>query len=141
MIGFRAYGQRDPVNEYKSESFHLFEAMLAKLREATVGQLMHIQLAPEDHVPSVDDLEPPPMYGHHINPLTGVDEFEQANRALSAEGRAPVQLLERREPTEKRRADDAADPNNPETWGRVARNASCPCGSGKKFKHCHGKHG
>ncbi len=139
VIGFRAYGQRDPVNEYKSESFHLFEAMLAKLREATVGQLMHLQLAPEEHVPSVDDLEPPPMYGHHINPLTGVDEFEQANRALSAEGRAPVQLLERREPSD-RRSDEAFDPKNPETWGRVSRNAPCPCGSGKKFKHCHGKH-
>ncbi len=140
VIGFRAYGQRDPVNEYKSESFHLFEAMLAKLREATVGQLMHIQLAPDEHVPSIDDLEPPPMYGHHIDPVTGLDEFEQANRALAAEGRAPVQLLERRAPAVVRQADESIDPKNPETWGRVARNQSCPCGSGKKYKHCHGKH-
>ena len=140
VIGFRAYGQRDPVNEYKSESFHLFEAMLARLREATVGQLMHLQLAPEDHVPSVDDLQPPPMYGSHIDPVTGLDEFAQAERALSAEGRDPVQLLERRSPLAVRKSDESFDPNNPETWGRVARNQPCPCGSGKKFKHCHGKH-
>ena len=47
VIGFRSYGQRDPLNEYKSEGFHLFEAMLANLREAVTGQLMHIQGVPE----------------------------------------------------------------------------------------------
>ena len=120
VIGFRAYGQRDPVNEYKSESFHLFEAMLAKLREATVGQVMHIQLAPEEPVPSVDDIELPPMEGHHIDPLTGTDDFAQAERVLAAAG--------------------PFDANKPATWGRVSRNQTCPCGSGKKYKHCHGKH-
>ena len=140
VIGFRAYGQRDPVNEYKSESFHLFEAMLTKLREATVGQLMHIQLAPEQPVPSVDDLELPQMEAHHIDPLTGTDEFEQADRVLAAAGREPVQVLERRAPAAVRKTDGQVDPNDPNTWGRVARNAPCPCGSGKKYKHCHGKH-
>jgi preprotein translocase subunit SecA len=140
VIGFRAYGQRDPVNEYKSESFHLFENMLIRLREATVGQLMHIRLSPEDHVPSVDDLTLPPMEAHHIDPFTGTDELEMANAALAAEGRAPVQVLERRMPAAVRKADDAVDPQNPASWGRVARNQVCPCGSGKKYKHCHGKH-
>ena len=141
VIGFRAYGQRDPVNEYKSESFHLFEGMLSKLREATVGQLMHVQLSPEEHVPSVDDLELPAMEAHHEDPFTGTDEFQMANAALAAEGRAPVQLLERRAPTVLRKPDDGVDPQDPSTWGRVARNQPCPCGSGKKYKHCHGKHG
>ena len=140
VIGFRAYGQRDPVNEYKSESFHLFEGMLTKLREATVGQLMHVQLSPEEHVPSIDDLQLPEMEAHHIDPFTGSDEFQMANAALAAEGRAPVQLLERREPAVLRKPEDAVDPNDPSTWGRVARNQICPCGSGKKYKHCHGKH-
>ena len=140
VIGFRAYGQRDPVNEYKSESFHLFEGMLTKLREATVGQLMHLQLAPEEPVPSVDDLQLPEMHGHHEDPFTGSDEMQMANAALAAEGRAPVQLLERRAPAVVRRTDDSVDPNDPSTWGRVARNQPCPCGSGKKYKHCHGKH-
>ncbi len=145
VIGFRAYGQRDPVNEYKSESFHLFEAMLAKLREATVGQIMHIRLAPEDPVPSIDDVALPAMEGHHIDPLTGTDEFEQASasRVLSAASdRAPVQVLERRAPTTVRsKSEGGIDPNDQSTWGRVSRNQPCPCGSGKKYKHCHGRHG
>jgi preprotein translocase subunit SecA len=140
VIGFRAYGQRDPVNEYKSESFHLFEAMLTRLREATIGQLMHIHLAPEEPVPSVDDIELPPMEAHHIDPNTGEDELAMANAALAAEHRAPVQVMERRAPAVVRKADDAIDPKNPATWGRVARNEKCPCNSGKKYKHCHGRH-
>ncbi len=140
VIGFRAYGQRDPVNEYKSESFHLFENMLSRLREATVGQLMHIQLSPEQPVPSVDDLELPPMEAHHIDASTGEDELAMANAALAAEGRAPVQVLERRAPAVVRKAEAAVDPQNPATWGRVSRNEKCPCNSGKKYKHCHGKH-
>ena len=140
VIGFRAYGQRDPVNEYKSESFHLFEAMLSRLREATVGQLMHIRFSPEEPLPSLDDVALPPMEAHHIDPFTGEDELAMANAALAAEGRVPVQLMERRAPTGVRQSDDAVDPKNPDTWGRVARNQLCPCGSGKKYKHCHGKH-
>ncbi len=141
VIGFRAYGQRDPVNEYKSESFHLFEGMLTRLREATVGQLMHIRLAPEDHVPSVDDLDLPEMEAHHIDPFTGQDELAMANAALAAEARGPVQVLEKRTPTAVRKADAGSNPDDPATWGRVARNQICPCGSGKKYKHCHGRHG
>ncbi len=141
VIGFRAYGQRDPVNEYKSESFHLFESMLTRLREATVGQLMHIQLAPEQPVPSVDDIELPPMEAHHIDPNTGEDELAMADAALAAEGRAPVQVIEKRTPVSLRKAEgEISDPKNPATWGRVARNDKCPCNSGKKYKHCHGRH-
>jgi preprotein translocase subunit SecA len=72
--------------------------------------------------------EPPPlprMEAHHINPLTGEDEMD-GTPALSARG------VRQREPGV------AVDPNDSNTWGKVSRNAACPCGSGKKFKHCHG---
>ncbi len=142
VIGFRAYGQRDPVNEYKSEAFLLFETMLARLREATVGQLMHVELAPQDHVPSIDDIADnlPPMEAHHIDPTTGEDELALANAALAAESRVTSAAV-RQSPVQLRRPDDAElDPKNPATWGKVSRNAPCPCGSGKKYKHCHGRH-
>jgi len=65
------------------------------------------------------------MEAHHIDPLTGEDELA-APPKLSTKG---VRIRE---------ASDTVDPNNPSTWGKVSRNAECPCGSGKKFKHCHG---
>jgi preprotein translocase subunit SecA len=141
VIGFRAYGQRDPVNEYKSESFHMFEAMLAKLREATVGQLMHIELQPQDPVPSVDDLRPPEMHASHPAFNAAPEELALVDAVLAAEGRpAPAPVAERRAPVVRQAASDTVDPQNPATWGKVSRNAPCPCGSGKKYKHCHGKH-
>ena len=136
VIGFRAYGQRDPVNEYKSEGFHLFENMLSQLREATVGQLMHVQLAPEDPVPSIDDIPLPEMHAHHIDATTGEHELAMVNAVLAAEREGGVAVAERRAPV---RAGDV-DKSDPSTWSRTSRNAPCPCGSGKKYKHCHGKH-
>ncbi|HEX3483480.1 MAG TPA: SEC-C metal-binding domain-containing protein, partial [Micropepsaceae bacterium] len=123
-VGLRGYGQRDPLNEYKSEALTLFEGLLARLRTDVVRQLMHVQVRTgEPPVP-----EPPPlprMEAHHINPLTGEDEIGN-NAPLAAKS---VRL---REPGA------AVDPNDVSTWGKVSRNAACPCGSGKKFKHCHG---
>ena len=86
VIGLRGYGQRDPLNEYKSESFTLFEHMLARLREEVTGQLMHVELAHRDEVPPLEGAELPPMEAHHANPLTGEDEFalETANAGPSA---------------------------------------------------------
>jgi preprotein translocase subunit SecA len=75
-----------------------------------------------------------------MDPNTGEDELAMANAALAAEGRAPVQVMERRAPAVVRKADEALDPNNPATWGRGALNEKCPCNSGKKYKHCHGRH-
>jgi preprotein translocase subunit SecA len=140
VINFRAYGQRDPVNEFKSESFTLFESMLSHLREAVTSQLMHVRFSngavPED----VEEFELPPMQAHHVNPMTGEDEFELAEAALSSQSRAPEPMRARPEPVKSRSKNGAIDPNDEATWGRVARNAPCPCGSGKKYKHCHGKH-
>ncbi len=140
VIGFRAYGQRDPLNEYKSEAFVLFEAMLANLREAVTGQLMHVELAPPEEQPALQPVELPEMRAHHIDPVSGLDEFALADAALAAEVRGPAGGGERqRPPLQTRKKSDAVNPADAATWGKIARNASCPCGSGKKYKHCHGK--
>ena len=120
VIGLRGYGQRDPLNEYKTEAFALFESLLERLREMVTGQLMHAQLVREQPTPQQ---ELPPMEAHHINPQTGEDEMALAD----------VDVMTVPRPTAQRSADD------PSSWGKVGRNEPCPCGSGKKYKHCHGK--
>jgi preprotein translocase subunit SecA len=142
VIGFRAYGQRDPLNEYKTEAFVLFESMLARLREATTGQLMHVELAPPEEQPALQPVELPEMQAHHIDATTGLDEFglelAMADAAIAAGGRGRPEA-QKQAPLLTRKALGDVDPNEPATWGKVARNAPCPCGSGKKYKHCHGK--
>jgi preprotein translocase subunit SecA len=139
VIGFRAYGQRDPLNEYKSEAFTLFEVMLAKLREATTGQLMHVELAPPEEQPLLQPVELPPMEGHHFDPVTGLDEMAMADAAIAAERYGGSS--DKRAPVLTRTKEAAGfNRNDPSTWGKVSRNNSCPCGSGKKYKHCHGRH-
>ncbi len=139
VIGFRSYGQRDPLNEYKSEGFVLFEALLTNLREAVTGTLMHIQSVPAEE-DEMREVELPPMQAHHVDPFTGEDELAMADAVLAAEGRPGAMLAERRAPVQTRKSGSAVNPKDPATWGKVARNQACPCGSGKKYKHCHGKH-
>ena len=100
VVGFRGYGQRDPLQEYKGESFELFQSMLANLRQAVCAQLARVELAPQEPRPA-----PAP------NGLPALDGDAEFN------------------------AQDL-----PEEWLGTGRNAPCPCGSGKKFKHCHGKY-
>jgi preprotein translocase subunit SecA len=123
-VGLRGYGQRDPLNEYKSEAFALFEALLSKLRFDTVRQLMNVQInvAPQEELPQP---QLRPMHASHINPLTGEEEVDDRPEV------AGYRL-------NKNAPEVAVDPNDPRTWGKVQRNALCPCGSGRKFKHCHG---
>jgi preprotein translocase subunit SecA len=121
-VGLRGYGQRDPLNEYKSEAFELFEALLAKLRTDVARQLMHLQINMEAPPPPME-LNLGPMQASHINPLTGEDEMAPPGMI-----RSRISRLEQ----------VPVDPNDPGTWGKVQRNAPCPCGSGRKFKHCHG---
>ncbi len=141
VIGFRAYGQRDPLNEYKTEAFVLFEAMLAKLREAVTGQLMHIEMAPIEEQPIMQPVELPPMHAHHIDATTGLDELALVDAVLTAEHQPRAAAPEKRAPMQTRKAagNGGVNPTDPATWGRVSRNQACPCGSGKKYKHCHGK--
>jgi preprotein translocase subunit SecA len=140
VIGFRGYGQRDPLNEYKSESFQLFETMLVNMREAVTGQLMHLQRMPDEGEELYQPVELPPMHAHHTDPFTGRDEFAMADAVLAAGERPDSQEQARRAPLQTRRAATSLNPKDPSTWGKVARNAACPCGSGRKYKHCHGKH-
>jgi preprotein translocase subunit SecA len=116
-VGLRSYGQRDPLNEYKSDSFELFEGMLSKLRSEVIQQVMQVQIQTGAPPPELEPQPLPAMQASHIDPLTGEDEFAHA-RAAAAQG--------------------SLNPDNPATWGNVQRNAPCPCGSGRKFKHCHG---
>jgi preprotein translocase subunit SecA len=120
VIGLRGYGQRDPLQEYKSEAFSLFEAMIAHLREAVTAQLMRVEIVPPDTQPEL-----PAMEAHKFDPNTGEDELAYANVSL-----APSDTADK----------SARDPNNPASWGKVGRNEDCPCGSGKKYKHCHGRY-
>jgi preprotein translocase subunit SecA len=135
-VGLRGYGQRDPLNEYKGEAFELFQVMLNRLRMDVTQHIMRIQFTQNQPL----DLQPeelPEMHASHINPLTGEDELEFAQIGAGPDGTArggrggATPLRNRAKPTD-------VDPNNPDSWGKVSRNAPCPCGSGKKFKHCHG---
>ncbi|MEJ1160373.1 preprotein translocase subunit SecA [Prosthecomicrobium sp. N25] len=132
VIGFRGYAQRDPLNEYKTEAFTLFEAMLTNLRQAVTGQMMRVEVVQQQEPPpGFTGGELPPMQAHHIDPLTGRDEFAAADAGAFAAGLSGSA-------TPASFAAQAVDPKDPATWGNVSRNAPCPCGSGKKFKHCHG---
>ncbi len=136
VVGLRGYGQRDPLNEYKSESFTLFELMLARLRENVTGQLMHVELTHRDEVPPLEGAELPPMEAHHIDPTTGEDEFALETAGGPGNGRGGAKQARARKPVAA--ATPAVSKTDPSTWGKVQRNALCPCGSGKKYKHCHG---
>lgn len=125
VVGFRGYAQRDPLQEYKSEAFELFQAMLGNLRQAVTAQLMRVELVRQ--AAEAPPPEAPDMFGTHIDGTTGENDFEGGETAL----------LVRPETTAIVAPEDR-DPNNPATWGKIGRNEACPCGSGKKYKHCHG---
>ncbi|MEQ9123126.1 MAG: SEC-C metal-binding domain-containing protein, partial [Alphaproteobacteria bacterium] len=137
-IGLRAYAQRDPLNEYKHEAFELFEGMLGRLRTVVTGALIHLQF----QAPIPEPGPATPMGAireeHPDAPPPSEAEPDMADAAASATPSASA--AERRQPRQTRGAAAVEiDPNDPATWGRVSRNAMCPCGSGRKYKHCHGK--
>jgi preprotein translocase subunit SecA len=116
VIHLRGYAQRDPLNEYKSEAFTLFERMLMDLRTTVTRSLMRLQVEGDEATPP--PMRPPEMREIHTDPVTGANEMDD----IVVTGRPGA----------------GVDPNDPATWGKISRNALCPCGSGKKFKHCHG---
>ena len=140
-IGLRAYGQRDPLNEYKSEAFMLFNAMLDELKERVTAMLARVELAPDE--PPAPVFQPTNLSGlfesHPAPQLYGSDPdgtMENgfglgANGASSGGDTLAVAARPLR--------GDAVDPDDPATWHNAGRNAPCPCGSGKKYKHCHGR--
>lgn len=120
VIGLRGYGQRDPLNEYKTEAFSLFESLLYDLRHNVTRWLMTVEFRfqPPPELPEFQEI--------HLNPGTGENEMDNPS-AQNPEGmligddraKLPVEML-------------------PPGWEMTGRNAPCPCGSGRKFKHCHG---
>jgi preprotein translocase subunit SecA len=124
-INLRAYAQRDPLNEYKSEAFSLFERMLAQLRENVTTVLMRLELRFET---PPTELAPQPVNRE-------MHESRDDPALVTADGE---ESGDNRGATVRSRSAGALNPSDPSTWGRVARNAPCPCGSGKKYKQCHG---
>ena len=134
VVGFRGYAQRDPLNEYKSEGFQLFEGLLNRLRSEVSRLLAHVQvMTQEEQQAMIAEMQ------------ARAQAQAQAQQAALAAAQASV-----RPPAASPRipamAGDAApvhaagvDPADPGTWGASGRNDPCPCGSGKKYKHCHGR--
>ncbi|MEP3689152.1 MAG: preprotein translocase subunit SecA [Sulfitobacter dubius] len=117
VVGFRSYAQRDPLNEYKNEAFQLFETMLDSLRQDVTQKLGQIQ----------------PMSEEQRREMMQ----EMADRQAAMQAAATEAADEASEQAEA--AAPGFDENDPSTWGNPGRNDLCPCGSGKKFKHCHGE--
>jgi len=124
-VNLRAYGQKQPILEYQREAFNMFGELMTGLRERVTAFLSRIEFRNEP--PPERDLTPPPrqMTATHQAPQ------QQVGEAVTADDLAAQRLLPRVAP-------ESRNPNDPATWGKVARNEACPCGSGKKFKHCHG---
>jgi preprotein translocase subunit SecA len=135
VIGLRGYGQRDPLNEYKAEAFNLFEAMSQSLREAVTGQLMRVEIQAS---PPPQPGPLPAMEAHKADPITGEDEMALA--AAGAQTLAQHGIGSAAGMTVGALEAPPRNPKDPTSWGKVGRNEVCPCGSGKKFKHCHGKY-
>ena len=117
VVGFRGYAQRDPLNEYKTEAFQLFETMLDSLRQDVTQKLSQIR----------------PMTEEEQQSMMQEMEQQRAQMAAAAETQKEGQIVQ------ETSSPEGFDENNPETWGNPGRNQPCPCGSGKKFKHCHGQ--
>ncbi len=113
VVGFRGYAQRDPLNEYKTEGFQLFERLLDGLRVDVTQKL------------------------GQIRPMSEEEQAKLIAQFREQQQRAATQAAPSLEKSQT--AAEGFDENNPETWGNPGRNDSCPCGSGKKFKHCHGR--
>ncbi|MCH8918672.1 MAG: preprotein translocase subunit SecA [Alphaproteobacteria bacterium] len=134
-IGLRAYAQRDPLNEYKTEAFALFETMLDQLRVNVTQMLCHMEIQFES--PEDANLQPLPglhmdTYETRLDPaLMGADA---AYAEADAHGEPPMAPG-----TVRYASGENMDPSDPTTWGKVSRNAPCPCGSEKKYKFCHGR--
>ncbi len=118
VVGFRGYAQRDPLNEYKNESFQLFETMLDSLRETVTQQLARVRPLSEEEQREM------------------LEQF-QAQQAEAQKAGKRAEAVAEAEASGDARPGFVED--DPATWGNPSRNDRCPCGSGKKFKHCHGR--
>ncbi|HEY1095967.1 MAG TPA: preprotein translocase subunit SecA [Alphaproteobacteria bacterium] len=133
-INLRAYGQRDPLNEYRTEAFHLFQLMLAQYREFVLTSLFHLSVG------SIDDVEAWKRRQNNLQRQRLQEIRPSLDEADPMASAGIVGFPERMAvPKVERVARKAFDQNDPATWVNTPRNSLCPCGSGKKYKHCHGK--
>ena len=121
IVGLRGYGQRDPLSEYKSESFSLFEELLDNFREDVTRILFHIRMASDEGLSKINREST-------INQKASKQSSEETSNNYKINKTVTI-----------RKNDQPFDTNDPSTWGKVGRNDICPCGTGKKYKHCHGK--
>jgi preprotein translocase subunit SecA len=120
-VNLRAYGQKQPILEYQREAFVMFDGLLSGLRERVTAFLSRVELRA---APPEEDLQPQPpkrIRAVHETPVSEIGGGGSQNQ-----------------PAVSRVAPENRNPTDPSSWGKVARNEACPCGSGKKFKHCHG---
>jgi preprotein translocase subunit SecA len=127
-IGLRAFGQKNPLNEYKREAFDMFQDMLGRLREGVTQLLSHIEIQVNTPEPVPAPRSPQNIDAEHAT----VGQFGDAAPRPDNSGGGAASAY-------SRAAAAAIDPDDPSTWGKVPRNAACPCGTGKKYKHCHGR--
>ena len=139
-IGLRAYGQKDPLNEYKSEAFEMFNQMLVELDDRITMLLSHMEL----QVTGMDDIDlygrpDPNTYELNEDPsfLDTIVDTVTMDGELGGTGLNPVTPSS---PLQLRQSADEINPEDPATWGKIGRNVPCPCGSEKKYKYCHGAH-
>jgi preprotein translocase subunit SecA len=134
VVGLRAHAQKQPLNEYKQEAFSLFETMLDKLRETVTGKLMRIEIQEPQPMPRVSLPNLPDFLTGHIDPLSGLEDSNDSDGSaarpelfgsLAGSPRAAV-------------GPGGSITDNPFADMEISRNAPCPCGSGNKYKHCHG---
>jgi preprotein translocase subunit SecA len=130
VVHLRAYAQKTPLNEYKQEAFALFERMLANIREDVTRTIGRVQFRFDEPPPEFDLPVLPDFITTHVDPLTGMDDTDDRD----AGGGLVTTML----PPLARPASAAPAGDNPYAGMEISRNAECPCGSGKKYKHCHG---
>ncbi|WP_421882728.1 preprotein translocase subunit SecA [Pacificispira sp.] len=143
-IGLRAFAQRDPLNEYKTEAFALFESLLTGLRSQVTQVLSHVELRTD----AEENLarRQAPTAQQELRPAAEDDIADASGgsaREPAAQTSAGTQPVSDDTPPPGFVKHEATGrwlhPGDPSTWGKVPRNAPCPCMSGKKYKHCHGK--
>ena len=150
-IGLRGYGQKDPLVEYKKEAFVLFEDMMARIDNETIRYLFHIQMQQNEQPPQGQGGQPPqPRSPQGKPPRTGGARAAVASAAARAEEPAPARLpafareMERKQERQQKELQYQTGPAQAEApkpvraGAKVGRNDPCPCGSGKKYKKCHG---
>ena len=155
-IGLRAYGQKDPLNEYKREAFNMFEEMLNSLRETVTSVMCHLELSIDaEELAAMEEAEYASQEMHETRTDPAFADGGNKGSGNRGQGMHPAAVMQPAGANVLSASADPADappgwvldkglgrwvdPGDPETWGKVPRNAVCPCGSGKKFKHCHGK--